>query len=509
MSTNPTGFPLPFNAFAGGSRLTRGGSPDDDFSLEELLNNLERWVMIRGVVNTPADLPSDAEDGWIMAVRETTGPGTPPGAYIFNGDTSVWMNLLSTGLPANHASTHITGVDKVGATVPANDAIPQTPSAPAAPVIDDWVTADAVAGTPSRRRLGTGATDACAGDDVRLLIDPSSSKTFYVDMGRTETYTQTGSQNRPFKTIQAAINAVIARGDSSQSNPYTIRIAPGVYPENLVLEDSHLVSLIMIGEGSRLQTQINPAAGLALRCNANNANFYDLHMENIQFTKPTEMVGAANGNYFGFNFFFDNCYWATTASALFRNMTYPSFNGDWTKFGGGLTISNITQFSINDIGGFKTGAAFNIIETNEAANMPYGFGTLKGTSVLCTATRTPDFTWSLLNIVTMNGTALQLRAVRGGSSGFTIPANAQIIAYYSALIGSYVVDVGGKLDLYNSWVSGTLSGGGTISVYQKAEHLKYTPLVGANWVDPDPIDVKAALDRMAAAIVAHTGAPIP
>jgi len=44
MRSLPTGFPLPFNAFAGGSRLTRGGSPDDDLSLEDLLNNLAQWA---------------------------------------------------------------------------------------------------------------------------------------------------------------------------------------------------------------------------------------------------------------------------------------------------------------------------------------------------------------------------------------------------------------------------------------------------------------------------------
>lgn len=297
------------------------------------------------------------------------------------------------------------------------------------------------------------------------------SRVFHIDVNRSDSYVETGSVRFPFKTITAAIAKVIANGDNSQANPYTFRIAPGVYAENLILEDAKLVSLIWIGEGSRLQTQIKPTSGLALRSNANNANFYDLHMENIQFSMPTEMTGSANGNYFGYNFFFDNCYWATTASALFKNMTYPSFNGDWTKFSGGLTISNVTQFAINGIGGFKSGAANNIIETDETANMPYGFGTLKGTSVLCTSTRTPDVTWSLIGIATMTGTALQLRACRHGGAGGTIPANVQVIAYNSALIGSFVVATGGRVDLYNSQVSGTLSGTGTINRYQYASGL--------------------------------------
>lgn len=309
----------------------------------------------------------------------------------------------------------------------------------------------------------------------------------YVDKYRTDSYLETGSIAHPFKTIQAAINDVIARGDNSQTKPYKIVIAPGVYEENLVLESASLVSLIMKGEGSRLQVQIKPAAGLALRSNANNANFYDLHMENIQFSMPTEMTGSANGNYFGYNFFFDNCYWATTASALFKNMTYPSFNGDWTKFSGGLTISNITQFSMNDIGGFKSGAAYNIIETDKDANKPYGFSTLNGTSVLATATRTPDFTWTVGNCGTYTGTALQIRACRHGGAAHTIPANAQILAYNSVLIGDYTVT--GRLDLYNSDVTGTLSGAGTINRYRKASVI-------ANDSTVTGTTVKDALDTL-------------
>jgi hypothetical protein len=266
-----------------------------------------------------------------------------------------------------------------------------------------------------------------------------------------------------------AVNKVIANGDNSQALPYTIRVATAVYTENVVLEDSHLVSLIIIGEGSRLQTQINPASGYSLQSMANNANFYDLHMENIQFTKPTMMVGSANNNYFGYNFFFVNCYWPDTALATFKNMTYPSFMGDICKFSGGVVFSNITQASINGIGGFKTSSGLTI-ETDQTANKPYLMTT--GTMVLACQCRTPNVTWSLLNITTMTGTALQIRAVRHGSSGETIPLNAQILAYHSSLIGNYVNN--GTLTLYNSQVSGTLSGNAPV-LYQSANQVKNTP----------------------------------
>jgi hypothetical protein len=305
--------------------------------------------------------------------------------------------------------------------------------------------------------------------DATQYTLPSLTKTLYVDKRRTDVYVEDGALNTPFKTIMGAVNKVIANGDNSQALPYTIRVATAVYTENVVLEDSHLVSLIIIGEGSRLQTQINPASGYSLQSMANNANFYDLHMENIQFTKPTMMVGSANNNYFGYNFFFVNCYWPDTALATFKNMTYPSFMGDICKFSGGVVFSNITQASINGIGGFKTSSGLTI-ETDQTANKPYLMTT--GTMVLACQCRTPNVTWSLLNITTMTGTALQIRAVRHGSSGETIPLNAQILAYHSSLIGNYVNN--GTLTLYNSQVSGTLSGNAPV-LYQSANQVKNTP----------------------------------
>lgn len=109
MSTEPTGFPINEDNFDGGAGISKGQTAGGDVPLVRLLNNLYDWIAVRGIVETPADLPASAEDGWMYAVREVTGPGTPPGLFIYDGDTSTWENLLNTGLPANHAATHETG----------------------------------------------------------------------------------------------------------------------------------------------------------------------------------------------------------------------------------------------------------------------------------------------------------------------------------------------------------------------------------------------------------------
>ena len=337
--------------------------------------------------------------------------------------------------------------------------------------------------------------DRIVGPDGLAFGAAVVTRKLHIDRNRADVYTEDGSLAYPFKTIQAAIAKVIANGDNHQDRPYEFDIAPGIYPENLILEDAKLVSLIWRGRGSRLQTQIKPAAGLALQSIANNANFYDFHCENIQFSMPTTVVGAVNGNYCGFNWFFENCYWPAGALATWRNMTYPSFFGDWSKFSGGVVFSNITQASVNNIGGYKTATPSLTIETDEAANMPYAFGA--GTAVLCSHQRTPDVTWSLLNIVAKTGTALQLRACRHGSAGGTIPVNATILAYHSTLVGNYVVN--GTLTRYASFVSGTVSGPGTITRYQPAENVGNDSTVAGT-------TVKDALETLKAGLPVLSGA---
>ena len=80
---------------------------------------------------------------------------------------------------------------------------------------------------------------------------PQSGGTFYVDVGRTDYYTPTGTIIAPFTTIQAALNAATANT--------TINLAPGVYSENIVMPD---LDGICIQGGSEMNTTIqNATAG--------------------------------------------------------------------------------------------------------------------------------------------------------------------------------------------------------------------------------------------------------
>ena len=77
---------------------------------------------------------------------------------------------------------------------------------------------------------------------------PQSGGTFYVDVGRTDYYTPTGTVEAPYTTIQAALNAASANT--------TINIAPGTYTENIVMPD---LNGICLNGGSEMNTTITNA----------------------------------------------------------------------------------------------------------------------------------------------------------------------------------------------------------------------------------------------------------
>jgi hypothetical protein len=106
-------------------------------------------------------------DSWVTA---NAVAGTPSLRQLGTGTTDACAGddsrLSNARTPTSHASTHQHGgSDEVATATPAANAVPK---ADGSSKLDSWVTANAVAGTPSLRQLGTGATDACAGNDSRL-----------------------------------------------------------------------------------------------------------------------------------------------------------------------------------------------------------------------------------------------------------------------------------------------------------------------------------------------------
>lgn len=93
----------------------------------------------------------------------------------------------------------------------------------------------------SMNALGAATNSGIAASDVILdsFISIRSSKTFFVDGSKSGTYVADGSINKPYKTIQAAIDAA--------PNFTTLVVSPGTYAENLSISGKS--GLALRGEG--------------------------------------------------------------------------------------------------------------------------------------------------------------------------------------------------------------------------------------------------------------------
>lgn len=299
------------------------------------------------------------------------------------------------------------------------------------------------------------------------LSDPSH--TLYVDCAKTGSYTEKGTIHHPFKTIQSAINQVITNGDNSWTVPYIIKIAAGKYVENVVCENSALYNLIFEGDGFR-QVIIEPSSGLAFSSTSNNDNLSWLLFRNIHFAKGTSFEGASSNQWFGYNMFFEDCYW-NSGTALFKNLSYPIFWGNNKFSNSTLKFSNCTQVTM--IPYVELGSALSnfTIETDQTGGVKTPKDWTNGTKLLMIGdSSSEDPVWSLVNITTWTGTALQIRSTRFGVSGHTIPANATLIAYNSVLVGNYTNN--GTLSLYGSFVTGSLTNNATLNLYQNDSLIK-------------------------------------
>lgn len=214
----------------------------------------------------------------------------------------------------------------------------------------------------------------------------AGSKTLYVDGGRTDSYTPDGSVLRPFKTIMAAVNQVIANGDNS-TTPYRIDIAAGTYTENLILESTSLVQLAFDGHGSAgansaqgissggtnaLGVKIVPAAGNALQSTTNNNGLLALSFNGIAFAKSVNLTNPTNNGTFGSQTInFTNCQFSAGSITL-NNIDVVSFilSAVTSNVTGGFSITNV-----NGVGWFQSdlnGNATTVV-SNTGVSVPSGF----------------------------------------------------------------------------------------------------------------------------------------
>ena len=132
------------------------------------------------------------------------------------------------------------------------------------------------------------------------------SKTVFVDMNRTDSYSEDGSVVRPYKTLQAAVDRVEANGDNALLVPYLIEVVPGDYTGEGVI-DLNKASFVNITIKSQDSGPYETSVA-GFDCTATNDGFRALKVDGFDIPGPISLVGASNTtNFANVGFIFWGC----------------------------------------------------------------------------------------------------------------------------------------------------------------------------------------------------------
>lgn len=323
----------------------------------------------------------------------------------------------------------------------------------------------------------------------------------YVDGSRTDTYTANGTSAKPFLTITAAINQIIANGDNEDNSngAYAILISPHAYNENIVLNDPALVNLIFKGLDQRTQRQtligMGEASGYAFDSSSNNTNLRTLTVTNLSFFGNVRLKGDVNNtNFISNGAIFLGCEFTTQDNGLeITNAGAASFqNCSFTQAGSGSTTVTNSEFIIfaNSTGNVHQ----TITLVTDGGNSPNNWS---GETFVCLHNQV-----SISSAVVGAGSFLMLRAgTRLGFPGSSLDISGLVQAYDSFIRSNITVNVGGELNLRGTQYSSTatVTNNGTIT---NDGHVYYTPATPGNWPTV-PTNVKTALDYLSNTRAAH------
>jgi hypothetical protein len=335
----------------------------------------------------------------------------------------------------------------------------------------------------------SGAPGTTVKDALDRIV--TTTRVLHVDKNRADVYTETGSPVKPFKTIQAAIDAVAAVAVPGQD--WTLYINTGQYVENLVLESLGLKSIALVGIGV---VGVVPAAGNALQSTANNANLVKLRIDNIEFTKPIVVTGPNGGACFA-DVWLQDCKFATGATLALNCINNWSMMDCYVE--DAISLTNVVWFYADSAR--MNGTILMVCDDT----LPVPSGGANGTVFLNGVYQMGNITLTKGGAATGVFVAIGSR-VNGSAGTITNPAGWTFQAYNSFIRGNFTNN--GTLQQRTSFIEKVFTNAGVWTLDQPSSQVKYTPAVGANWVDADPATVAEAIDRIAAEVVILKGGPI-
>jgi len=281
-------------------------------------------------------------------------------SYIFNPFTSNFdavddVTLAPVGSSPNADAGTVSG--NVLTLQPANTSFPGVLTAA------DWNT------------FNNAATQVNAGPTTYL----------YVDQNYVGAATSDGSVLRPYLTITAALNRIIANNDG---NNYVIYVHPGTYTGGISLNNAAFTRLAIISSSISNGNMSNDAIPVTsldgdINSTSNNDNLKALIFQGFDLTGDIVLTGASNGtNFLQYGGTFSNMMlYSTGAPAITANnlgqLVFQNCGSAISGGAGGVSIQNAGFFGVYSTF-FNLGAV--TIVTNGGANKPSGFG---ATSVNC------------------------------------------------------------------------------------------------------------------------------
>jgi hypothetical protein len=296
----------------------------------------------------------------------------------------------------------------------------------------------------------------------------------YVDKSNTGTYTADGSLTKPFKSIEAMYNAIT---DASASKRYACVIAPGTYTEATTIRMKGWIDLTAFATDT---VGISVAGGATLKWSNNSPG--RVFVKDIGFTSGLEVLNDNPTGTSGIVFDLDN---VDAPSLVFRGRgggrDFIQLRND-TRIASSCTIqsaattifdsTNIANLTMNDVGCVFPDSFGSAITASLRSNY---IG-----SISITATTFDVYTDAWGTIVAGN-----LNIV-SNSPSFPCYFNFDATSYPLGTI--------------------TLTGSNPAQLVPTsvAQAIRYTPATSANWAAPAPVEVKAALDSLAANKISST-----
>lgn len=201
------------------------------------------------------------------------------------------------------------------------------------------------------------------------IIVPST-RTFYVDGLRTDSYVADGTFLRPFKTIGAAVTQVITNNDNS-THPYTLLISPAAYSETITLNSSTLYSLTFAAlSGGAAVGQGTSVTGLT--STSNNTNLGTLIFNGIAINGNINLTGDINNTNFGsVQVLFNNCQFNNSSGTIVMNNVnnVNMYNCQIQGTGSVATFTNLAFGYMEGAEGFIGGTTLHLVD-NPGGNVP-------------------------------------------------------------------------------------------------------------------------------------------